>query len=334
MAFSQPTLLIIGAGASAEIGFPVGDGLKDLVRSCTLTKFDGFELTGDREYCRMLEDLARTKGGNLTPVLQASEHIHKNVLLSGSIDQFLSSHQAEETVVKCAKLAIAYQIALAERKSHLNDNTGRSGHCDFVYLKDTWYPRLWSRLQNGQPISSWREFFENFRAVSFNYDRCLEQFLTLALVGFCRIDGNEARKFVEELPILHVYGDLGNIAREREGYCPFAPDRNSILPAADRILTFSETVADNIKEQVSEYLSWAKRVVVLGFSYANVNMQLIPKLTDRKRRILGTSLGMSEHNTQIALATLAGKLCNTKAAANLSPVTCAQLFDDFALSLN
>jgi hypothetical protein len=333
MAFSQKTLLIVGAGASVEIGFPTGPLLKDEIRASTNVKFNGIELEGDREFCRILEDYVRPQGGNLDPILKACAHIHRNVLLSGSIDQFLSSHQADEAVMACAKLAIAYRIALSERASHLNDNTSRPNNCDFVYLKDSWLPRLWARLQNGQPIQNWQEFFRNFRVISFNYDRCLEQFLALAISGFCRVQLSEARRLVETLPIIHVYGSLGSLDHGAS-YCAFAPDKNAIQAAATRILTFSETVKDNIKQQISEHLSWSDRIVVLGFSYANVNMDLFPRLKNSSHSVVGTSLGMSEHNRQVAKQQLNYKLDNGLDRTILSPVSCAQLFDDFDLSLS
>jgi len=222
--FSANTLLIVGAGASNEIGFPMGSDLKDRIRACTNIEWNGIELTGDKEFCALAEDYARTRGGQVSPILEACKHIHSNVLLSGSIDEFLSSHQEDETIVACAKIAIALEISRAERGSHLNENSLARDNTDFAYLKDTYLPRLWARLQNGESISNWTSFFDGLKIVTFNYDRVLEQFFSLALQRFCRVGAPEAAEFVSSLPMLHVYGSLGNLHSRAGEFCGFAPD--------------------------------------------------------------------------------------------------------------
>lgn len=333
MPFSKRTLLVVGAGASAELGFPVGSALKEQIRVLTNISFNGYNFDGDKQFCRLLETFARVRfEGVAQPIVDACNHIHKNVLLSGSIDQFLSSHQADPVVVECAKLAIASEIAKAESLCHLNNNTFSRSHCDFVYLKDTWLPRLWARLQNGEPIQEWQKFFGTFRVITFNYDRCIEQFLSLALNGFCKVELNQATQSVEKLPIVHVYGSLGNLGRSGGEYCQFGADNNFIPDAAKRILTFSETVQENVVQQIAEYCEWAERIVFLGFSFANVNMNLFPKIEGR-RKIIGSSYKMSRANADLAKARLDQKFSRGVAKSELADVPCAQRFDDFDLLL-
>ena len=333
MPFDAKTLLITGAGASAELDFPVGNTLKERIRALTNIDWNGLELTGDRVFCRVLEDFARANfGGNPGPILASCKHIHENVVLSGSIDQFLSSHQDDSALVKCAKLAIAFEISKAETSSHLNTETNSPSHTDFVYLRDSYLPRMWARLQNGLPIAEWQSYFDNFRVITFNYDRTLEQFLRLALTRFCRADDLEVLNFLDRLPILHVYGNLGTLGRGTD-HCRYAPNHYQIISAADRILTFSETINDNIKEEIGNYFRWADRIVFLGFSYANVNVELFPKIENAAKRVFGTSKDMSFANAEHARLRLNRLVDDANARAILSPTTCAQLFDDFELQL-
>ena len=66
MPFNAPTLIVTGAGASAELNFPVGNKLKENIRNLTKVDWNGLELTGDPLFRRLLEDLARTSyGGRL-----------------------------------------------------------------------------------------------------------------------------------------------------------------------------------------------------------------------------------------------------------------------------
>jgi hypothetical protein len=337
VAFSAKTLLIVGAGASAELDFPVGDALKNKIRSCAHVSWNGVQLAGIPEYCRLVEELARVKReGRLAGILEALKKIEENLVLSRSIDQFLSSHQKDDDVVRLAKLAIAFEIARAEAKSHLNENSRNSGHTEFRHLEHTYLPRLWARLQNGEPVDEWKRFFENLKIITFNYDRVLEQFFALALQRFCRVPRGEAIHFVQSLPILHVYGSLGSLDPASSHHSTFAPDLNAISAAAERILTFSETVADNIKQQIGEYVDWADRVICLGFSYANVNMALFPfpdPNYTRGREVVGTCFEMSQPNQDYAREQLNRRFDGYR-QSTIANVKCAKLFDDFELQLS
>jgi hypothetical protein len=333
MPFDAKTLLVTGAGASAELDFPVGDKLKESIRALTNVDWNGLELRGDRHFCRVLEDFARANnGGNLGPVISSCKHIHENVILSGSIDQFLSSHQNDLALVQCAKLAIAFEIGKAESASHLNIENNAHAHTDFIYLKDSYLPRMWARLQNGLPIAEWKSYFNNLKIITFNYDRTLEQFIRLALTRFCKADDYHVLEFIGQLPILHVYGNLGSLGKS-EDHCPYAPNHHQVIGAASRILTFSETVNDNIREEISDYFKWADRIVFLGFSYANVNVELFPRIENSAKRVFGTSRGMSAANTEHARLKLNWLVDAANARATLSPTNCAKLFDDFELQL-
>jgi hypothetical protein len=333
MPFDVKTLIVTGAGASAELGFPVGNKLKANIRSLSNIDWNGLELTGNKVFCRILEDTARVNyGGRLDSILAACKHVHENVILSGSIDQFLSSHQDDPVLVKCAKLAIAFEISKAETESHLNTNASSRDHTDFVYLKDSYFPRLWARLQSGLPIKEWRSYFENLRVITFNYDRTLEQFLRLALTRFCRANESEVLTFLGQLPILHVYGNLGTLSTGSD-HCPYAPNHHQIIDSADRILTFSETVRDNVRNEIEDYFMWANRIVFLGFSFANVNMDLFPTIDGAAKEVFGTSMAMSAPNTDHARNRVNRLVDNVNRRAVLSPTNCAQLFDDFELRL-
>lgn len=335
MPFAKKTLLVTGAGASKEVGFPVGGQLKENIRSLTNVRWSGIELTGDKEYCRLLEDLARTEFAcRVEEIVRSCSHIHQNVILSGSIDQFLSSHQEDETLVRCAKLAIAYEIAKSERLSNLNfEKNSSRREPDFVYLKDTYFPRLWARIQNGLPIADWKSYFTNLRFITFNYDRTLEQFFTLALTRFCKAPPEQVAEFIRELPILHVYGSLGKLSGAQD-LCPYGPNLHQIFDASKRDLTFSESLAENIRTEIQEYFGWANRIVFLGFSYANVNMDLFPQMPDSNKKVFGTSMGMSEHNSRHAQTRLNNQLSNINRGTEFVSGSCAQLFDDFELQLN
>jgi hypothetical protein len=135
-----------------------------------------------------------------------------------------------------------------------------------------------------------------------------------------------------ELPILHVYGSLGTLESGFQ-HCPYAPDLNQIIGSTERILTFSETVEENVRENIKEYFSWAQRIVFLGFSYANVNMDLFPRIKDGSKEVFGTCKDMSSPNIEHAKVRLNSLVDPALRRAAFSPTTCATLFDDFELRL-
>jgi hypothetical protein len=88
-----------------------------------------------------------------------------------------------------------------------------------------------------------------------------------------------------------------------------------------------------VKEEIRDYFKWAERIVFLGFSYANVNMDLFPRIENAAKEVFGTAKGMSEPNIQHARSRLNRLVDNINRRAILSPTSCAQLFDDFELRL-
>lgn len=90
---------------------------------------------------------------------------------------------------------------------------------------------------------------------------------------------------------------------------------------------------DNVREEIGNYFEWADRIVFLGFSYANVNMDLFPRIENASKVVFGTCKDMSQPNTQHARTRLNSLVDPTLRRTALSPTTCADLFDDFELSL-
>ncbi len=78
-------------------------------------------------------------------------------------------------------------------------------------VKDTWYISLAQQLFSEVPAERPELAFQNVSFIIFNYDRCLQIFLTRALELYFQISNERARKIVDAVEIVHPYGNLGDL---------------------------------------------------------------------------------------------------------------------------
>jgi len=100
------------------------------------------------------------------------------------IDHFLNSHRADPRIVAFGKLAIGRCILAAESKSVLYtmNNDG-----DFSKLESTSYNAFFRILTENCQVSDLPERFAKIALISFNYDRCIEEYLYWALQCYYRM---------------------------------------------------------------------------------------------------------------------------------------------------
>jgi hypothetical protein len=105
MMFKRRTLFILGAGASHEVGLPVGIALAQQIRKMVDIRFEGgFRHTGEGDLS-LYEHLTRTAPHNRQSYQFAGWLIRDGILLSSSIDDFLDQHQDNEEVKLYGKAA-------------------------------------------------------------------------------------------------------------------------------------------------------------------------------------------------------------------------------------
>lgn len=268
------TCLVLGAGASAPYGFPVGAALKRKIIS---------ELGKPNS---PLWKLVVEHGGQDRNEVQAFVSAFRGSFQE-SVDAFLS-HRLDHLDV--GKLAIAAALVECENLDSLFD----AG-------EDNWYQYLWRSLQ-----SEGRDEFPHNRlsVVTFNYDRSLEAFLSNAYANSFNTSTGKAWEVVREaIPIIHVHGSLGELtfgppteaARPYQGKASW----QDVVTAASGLQVLSE--ADQTSKafrQACDQLSSAKQVVFLGCAYHEPNMERLGldeifKLDDRHwPRFVGTAFGL------------------------------------------
>lgn len=274
--FESNTAFVVGAGASAEAGLPIGSGLTTkIAKLIGLDAQYGQVQNGDHEIYQALATLANSdpEWRNNT-FLESGRAVAEAMDLAQSIDTFLQSHASNAEFVKLGKLGIVRAIAIEEGKSLLAPSRDRTRPFELSRLADTWYYSLARQLFTGVPVENPELAFANVSFVVFNYDRCLQAFLIRALQVYFRIGVERASDIVRNVRILHPYGSLGSLFAG-ENHVPFAPERLDLLNASLRIKTFSESTETEVVQTARNWIADARSLIFLGFGFHEQNMDLL-----------------------------------------------------------
>lgn len=242
-----PTTFILGAGASLDCGFPLGNGLvRHIVES----------IAGGRA-----EHVARWVGEDVAMVQQFARELAESNI--DTIDAWLEKRPA---FLKIGKASIAQTIARFERPGELNSG---------------WYRVLWQRLTMG--ANNPKDFFHgnNVHFITYNYDRSLEQFLSKSFFGTYGVHYQEHGT----LPIYHVHGMAGgfNYLKAEVGARPYSAidDFSQVgwehaKMASQRIqVMFEKSDYDYVINNVVPWIEKSQRIFFLGCGYHKVNLQKI-----------------------------------------------------------
>ncbi|WP_245424669.1 hypothetical protein [Rhizobium sophoriradicis] len=213
-----------------------------------------------------------------------------------SIDNYLHAHAEDETITWVGKLGIAASILEAERRSKLAPDRDRET-VDLSAVSNSWYTPFFQMLTEGVQRTALGGIFDNVAFITFNYDRCIEHYLMHALANYFRIDHQEAQALVHQLRIEHPYGQVGHLPWQKPRVSTaFGKDfqGQELAEIAAQIRTFTERIEDgDMLSRARRLISEAEVVVYLGFSYGDMNMELLSVDRAEGRSIFGTSLGIS-----------------------------------------
>jgi hypothetical protein len=301
------TLFVVGAGASSEFGLPLGALLAQQIAKKLYFEFDYSQLkSGDYHLFSLLQQAFQDQN-DLSKHLKACRRIHDGIQMARSIDNYIDTHRDDPQVAFCGKLAIADCILSAEKKSALYfDPHASQVKFDTGKLGKTWVHEFANILFDGVAKSGVETVFDNVSVVSFNYDRCIQQALILALHTLYHIDIIDCHQLVDKLDIVYPYGGLGSLSvRGRQQAVGFGDEsqRSKLLEFASRIRTYSEQIADQeLKARIAEAVKTAHTVVFLGCAFHFQNVRILTAQSDAlSKRVLATAVGISEDGiTQIA----------------------------------
>jgi|GEM_PF-1167706 len=246
----KKTVLILGAGASREVGFPLGETLVNEIHSLAVGETKGRCL---RSSPKDIIDSYQPNACLLWNLLNVAGEKKKDGSnysvddISGfaqelweaqppSIDDFLSHHSDKYGLI--GKLCLFFVLSGYEDEKRICPQKINGA---IKYPNMGWYKYLWKRLQ-GDVNGDFEKLKENkMSIITFNYDRSLEHYLFKAIRATYGLQGREDKvaEFFVKIPIFHVYGELGVLSwkfNHLHEYRTKADITNNFVPASLRDL--------------------------------------------------------------------------------------------------
>lgn len=336
--FRNKTLFVIGAGASAEVGLPIGSKLAELI--ATLLRFD--------ESKDFLQHMPR--GRDQKEYLHAARRISENVEHVKSIDNYLDTFSADATMNRVGKAAIVYSILHHESKSHLRLEDGER-RIPLSRYKSSWYAPFFQILVDDIRPDKLTTIFDNIAIICFNYDRCIEYFLATELGAFFGLRKDEAHDLLARLNIFHPYGTVGDLSLQIKSEEPphivsFGADPNfeNVFTLGSRIRTYTEEISQPERMQrMHEEIATAQTIVFLGFGFYSKNLQLLkPQTKAAATGVIATGVHTSRRDRESIISSvrdLCGKGNKFQSGemfefVEIDEWSCAKLFEVFGRSLS
>jgi hypothetical protein len=235
------TVLILGAGASCHAGFPLGNGLRELICEHLPRRDRHMAVLNSMNECSAKIEPFRERFANSGQL---------------SIDAFLSKQPAE--LLDVGKAIIAACLIPTEKLDLIQGYTP----------KPNWYHYLLHRLTDQVSKSQFEQ--NRLAIITLNYDRSLEYFLYQTLQATYAVTAEEASDMVRSIPIVHVHGQLGRPHFLFDDGRPYEDhvNKQSLRTCIQDIKIVHEASNDsNEFIMARSILEQAKVICFLGFGY-------------------------------------------------------------------
>lgn len=320
--------IVVGAGASVELGFPAGRGLLGKIAG-KVSKTHGQEdiNTGRPRVKYNLADrvAAIVRSMAITQDFPDQTELHRlnglaywlasNAPLAPSIDNLLHTHRGDTEIVTIGKALICDCLYDAEAASPLMPDTKKRSDFSFLHRQrgdhsatTSWLSRIFWMLAEGSDFDQYLQKLADITFICFNYDRCIEHFLTNAAISYFRLEGEDAKRALDGIQIEHPYGSLGKLRIEGGAAIGFG-ECEDLANAAKNIRTFTEGMdAPEQVQFIHDALGSAERILFLGFGFIPLNMKLLFSTLPPRQvpMIAGTSKGLSPASVEIVTGMLLG----------------------------
>lgn len=258
--FRRKTTFVLGAGASMPYGFPSGERLVQMI------------IHGDLVEASEIDAVGFTS--------ETTEELRSKLIRCGdiSIDHFLMKHPH---LLDLGKFLIAAILSKCEEDIDLMKNFE---HSSTRYLKDDpgkkWYGYLYRKKIEAETVQEIQDNLKDFRFVTFNYDRSLEQFFWNKFINALNFTTLQAKECMRYVRVVHVYGKIGKLEWETDQeenlvvqkYTPCS-DPQHILQMSKGIHLIPEDRDKNpLCEVASTDINWAERIHFLGFGWLQENL--------------------------------------------------------------
>ena len=271
------TVFVVGAGASVGFGLPLGNTLTTNI-SKTLA-----QIGVDPGYPKLAAPpvwhgaISRSAHGEVNDYLAAARAISRDVELRASIDEYLRLNRDNPLIVQLGKMAIFECILKGERvaRRKLLTGAGQDTRLNMSEIRHSWYWPLWNAMSEDCEKSKPEDVLRNVTFIIFNYDRCIELFLSQAIWQTFDVPLEDAALMVARRAI-HPYGDLGPVAGHDAMDFGLEDDQRLRLEhGASRLRTFFETKDTNIETSIHREMIKARNIFFVGFGFHRQNMELL-----------------------------------------------------------
>jgi hypothetical protein len=335
----QKTVFVMGAGTGVEYGMPKGSDLAEVIHTNlgqnSKSGQGGYQLF-DSRIEQILNSQHKHRAGEYKA---AAKKIRDGVLLARSIDELLETYASEPSVIEVGKWAIVSAILDAEANSKLFvQPSSLQKQLAFSEVKGSWLSLLFQLMASGISHAKPEAIFEQITFINFNYDRCLEHFFVHAVASRFGAELIEAAKMAGNVRIIHPYGYLGKINPSASGgNAQFGHSPNmEVGPVSSGIRIYTEQFAadEQSVREIRQEISNAELIVFLGFAFHDQNLKLItPPEGIKARRILATSLGMSELDTTLTKDWMKSLQRNVVPVIEIEADTCANFVRRYQKSI-
>ena len=273
MIITQPTVLVLSAGASAPLNFPIGKKLTGEIIESILSSDSSDDMSFVSRLRACVHPLQPLH--TLESVLEFANSLRDSAL--NSVDAFL---EIQPQFIPIGKAAIAMKLLPHEDPgSVLSEENGN------------WYLYFRNRI-HARSVEEFRK--HKLSIITYNYDRSFEYFMLRAIKGTYRPAEKNCVTLLHTIPILHLHGQLGQLtgdnARSYEAITE--PDRRVTQACADSIRIIHEDISeDPVFEEALRLLSEASTICFLGFGYDEINLDRlrISALGASKPKVYGTA---------------------------------------------
>jgi hypothetical protein len=333
--FRAKTVFVIGAGASFEVGLPLGAKLLKQITELTRITFNhNTQISGDYTVLEALK-IILAEGRSVSLLnehIRAGWQLAESAAQAKSIDNVIDSLE-DPKVELIGKIGIVRAILRAEASSsYFAQNEDRNG-INLQKFENTWYRGLTEMLAEDLRKSQLSEIFQNITIINFNYDRCLEHYLPFSLASRFGIEREQAESIMQSLVVHRPYGVAGSLPwQQRAGYSVVfgEGDSRDIGRVATQIRTFTERIDQNEELQSMKLaIANADRIVFLGFGFHRQNLQLLKQRVQDHTEIFATTLGISEPDKAVIeeeIGTAFQFFGNGQYRVNFADSTCFDFF--------
>jgi hypothetical protein len=224
---------------------------------------------------------ALSRSGGYTDIhREAMSRILNGIHSVDSIDQFIHDCRKVEELPRVAKLCIAHLVLEAERKSTLHKAMADASALTFGGLRNTWLGRICRKANPGVSRQDFLESMSGISFITFNYDRCIEQFLRQWAELTLAIDREAAFRLAAQIPVIHAYGSLGTLPGlsdviKMDELVFGEDDARYVNRGAGGIRTFTEEIESNHWQNLRFLVLSAHTIVFLGCAFHQQNLRVL-----------------------------------------------------------